>query len=211
VRVILLPAGFDPGRDGLAPKWIDTTDNLGRFQFPPPDTGFYQVEARHLENGRRCFRGGIHYLRGIVEVGWIALGETGVLRVVLPDTVNPSEGRIFVPGTTINAPVGASRFLNLDSLPAMHMGALVYAKGVMIPGTDREAVTVIARDLDIRPMDTSEVSPSPAWKYQGRLMLNTSSTGAVVGEDLLGFPMLLRLDSSNFDFSQGFPDGAPGF
>lgn len=40
------------------------------------------------------------------------------------------------------------------------------------------------------------------WGDSVKVMLNTTETGAHVGADVYGFPVLVRLDASNFDFSQ---------
>ncbi|MBD3392423.1 MAG: DUF2341 domain-containing protein, partial [Chitinivibrionales bacterium] len=40
------------------------------------------------------------------------------------------------------------------------------------------------------------------WSYSTNVTLNTSAGGADVSSDITGFPVLVRLNSSNFDFSQ---------
>jgi hypothetical protein len=45
------------------------------------------------------------------------------------------------------------------------------------------------------------------WQYSRLLYLNTTASGAGVGGDVLGFPVLVRLTDSNFVFSQTMPDG----
>ena len=40
------------------------------------------------------------------------------------------------------------------------------------------------------------------WQYNQRLILNTTATGANTAEDVADFPVLIRLDNSNFSFSQ---------
>jgi hypothetical protein len=46
-----------------------------------------------------------------------------------------------------------------------------------------------------------------AWKNVTDVTLNTSASGAGIGEVVTGYPLLVRLTASNFDFSQARPDG----
>ena len=45
------------------------------------------------------------------------------------------------------------------------------------------------------------------WNYSKRITLNTSSSGANVSGDVYDFPVLIRLDSSNFNFSTAKSNG----
>lgn len=45
------------------------------------------------------------------------------------------------------------------------------------------------------------------WAHNTNAMLNTSATGAQVSSTQVGFPVLIRLNSGNFDFTQAQPDG----
>lgn len=202
VRIALVEAGFNPLRDSLPADHIDTTDERGRFVFTGPDTGSYHLEGGDLSLGTRFFRDSVHYVDGGLEVSGIILRQSGALRLSLPDTVEPGSGFVYIPGTTIISAVGRSRFLFLDSLPAARLPAVVYARDKSGPGI------LLARDVEIRPADTAELSADPALRYRGDFRLNTTPTGGDVAEDVHGFPLLVRLDSSNFDFSQTFAGGA---
>ncbi len=46
------------------------------------------------------------------------------------------------------------------------------------------------------------------WSYSSNIFINTTASGADVANDVLGFPLLVRLDGSNFNFSQAESDGA---
>ncbi|MBD3391516.1 MAG: DUF2341 domain-containing protein [Chitinivibrionales bacterium] len=45
------------------------------------------------------------------------------------------------------------------------------------------------------------------WRHQQRITLNTTSSGARIDDDVLGFPVLVRLDSTNFIFSEAGAGG----
>ncbi|GLZ28967.1 hypothetical protein Lesp02_11570 [Lentzea sp. NBRC 105346] len=46
------------------------------------------------------------------------------------------------------------------------------------------------------------------WSQTKKIVLDTSAAGANVGADVPGFPVPVRLDATNFDFSQAKPDGS---
>jgi hypothetical protein len=46
-----------------------------------------------------------------------------------------------------------------------------------------------------------------SWTYSTPINFNTTSTGANVSGNVTNFPMLIRLDSNNFVFTQAMPDG----
>jgi hypothetical protein len=50
--------------------------------------------------------------------------------------------------------------------------------------------------------------PLAAWTRSRRIVLNTSAAGANVGATVTGFPVLIRLNAGNFDFSQAMAGGA---
>jgi hypothetical protein len=52
------------------------------------------------------------------------------------------------------------------------------------------------------------VLPYAVWHYSRQLCINTSATGASVPGDVTGFPVCIRLTSSNFTFSQARNNGA---
>jgi hypothetical protein len=48
---------------------------------------------------------------------------------------------------------------------------------------------------------------NPSWKYARTLGLNTSATGAGIAAAVAHFPVLIRLNAANFNFSQANPHG----
>ncbi len=47
-----------------------------------------------------------------------------------------------------------------------------------------------------------------SWSFKRKIQLDTTSSGANVAGNVSNFPVLIRLDSSNFNFSQADADGA---
>jgi Concanavalin A-like lectin/glucanases superfamily/Domain of unknown function (DUF2341) len=199
-QVKLIPADFDPYKDSLTPR-IDTTDSNGRYVFTDVASGSYNVRFLN-DNGRlRAFSSGVRVEQDTVTVPVDTLQQPGRIEVTLPDGVDFAEGYVYVPGTDIFVFTGSeSGFVPLDSVPVGTMPSICYAtKSGSIP-------TVVRYDVRVFP-GQSDTIMNPAWKYARTFYLNTTASGAGVPGPVYGFPVLIRLTGSNFDFSQAQPDG----
>jgi hypothetical protein len=117
----------------------------------------------------------------------------------------------------ITALEGANLFAQVRGLERL---AEVAADGkFMLSGLPQGSfdIHIVSTDLSITPFemsgvrvyagDTTVISMDPAWHFTKQLYLNTTATGANVTQDVYNFPLLVRLDSSNFDFSTAQPSG----
>ena len=87
----------------------------------------------------------------------------------------------------------------LDSVPAGIIPQLRYINDGSVVFT-KFNVTVLS--------DDTITIANPLWKYSHPVLLNTSQSGADIKGDVYNFPLLVRLDEENFDFSQAKPDGS---
>jgi hypothetical protein len=218
--VRLVNPDFNPLRDSLPAFLTDTTDANGVYSFRNPAPGIYQLEAEGISNDLHGFKEGFRYTRGPLAIPNLSLGPPGSLEVSLPESLWAAGGFVFIPGTTYAAYIGESRRTILGPLPAMEIRLLAYAASAASPWVPiaRNILLGSGETAEITvPADTVPVPKVSADKWIFRL--NTTVTGAGIAEDQVGFPLLLRLDSSNFDFSAvagggtgiGFfkPDGTP--
>ncbi len=203
-RVTIIPDDYNLLDDPpLAPSSIDTTDEQGRFEFIVSHQGVYNIQAVQLVTGTRSLVRGIAVLGRDTTISAPddTLKPFGAISVVLPDSVVPGEGYLYIPGTTI------ARFcadtmgsLTLDSVPAGTMPSIIYG---VLNTTVRRA---IRHDVQVSPGTTTIVS-LPAWQFARQLILNTTSTGADVAGSVTDFPALVRLTSANFNFSEAQGNG----
>ena len=126
----------------------------------------------------------------------------GTVKVSLPAGLNGATGYLYIPGTTNFV------FLNnradsavLDSVPAGIMPSIYYSVK-----SGAEAIA-IRYNFRIISGDTAVIM-NPSWKYARALILNTSATGANVSGTVFDFPVVIRLNAGNFDFSQAQSGGA---
>jgi hypothetical protein len=90
----------------------------------------------------------------------------------------------------------------LDSLAAGNIANLAYS-----PDTGMERADTLGRNLTIVPEDTLEVNVLAGWSHVASITINTQASGAGVNEAVTGFPMLLRLQAQNFNFSEAGSGG----
>jgi hypothetical protein len=200
-QVGLFRCDYDPVKDAVNIP-TDTTDSLGRFSFSEVPQGDYVVLAVHLDNGTRALIGGIHAAGDTFTAPTATLRAPGSIKIALAADMKGATGYVFVPGTTYSIFLNYSTaFVVLDSVPAGIVPAVSYAS------TNSAGSAVIRYNVPVSPGATTVVW-NPLWKYARTFVLNTSAGGANVTTGVENFPVLIRLNSGNFDFSQAQATGA---
>jgi hypothetical protein len=202
-QVKLVPRNHNPVTMGMIPdSLIDTSDAHGGYAFKGIAPGFYNVQAVHLTQRTKLLITGIKVAPDDTTlVPSEVLHEPGAIRLLLPPECSRLDGYTYIPGTDIAAfPANDGCEVLLDSVPA----GLVPEVRFFVLG-DSAAVTKF--DVLVKPGDTTTIA-NPAWKHSQKLGLNTSISGANVAGDVRDFPVLVRLNAGNFDFSQALADGA---
>ncbi len=201
-RVVLLPEDYDPNADTVA-IIADTTDAFGRYSLPVAREGAFNLQAVHLISGTRSLNRGIVVHEG--EDSVVAFDDTlksaGAVLVDLPDSIDRSNGYLYIPGTTVfTTLVGAGAQVVLDSVPADSGSSICY--------TTKTATEpkVLRYDVAVTPGDTAVVS-LPGWQYSADLHLNTTASGAGVAGNVTDFPVLIRLRKGVFPFDRAAVDG----
>jgi hypothetical protein len=202
-RIALVPQEYVPGISSLSTVRFDTTNKDGAYRFSEVSSGTYNIEARGLSDGTRMLAKG-------VAPGTTADENTGTLRLPgflkVPLTNPAGEGTagISVEGTMIYRELSDEDrqrgYVILDSLPAAMLSAINLVTA--------QEVFVLADSAAVSENDTGLVDGFGSWEYRTTILLNTTSSGAGISENVSGFPLLVRLDSSTFDFSQARSDGA---
>jgi hypothetical protein len=174
----------------------DTTDENGVYSFSKVNSGSFNIQAVHIDMRTRAFIAGIGPGADTVRVPSAVLAPAGTLRITLPDSIDPVNGYLFIPGTTITQSIhGASNVVVIDSVPAGSFPAIAYSS------TTSSDANIVRYNIPVAS-NTATIVDNPSWKYARRLFLNTSLSGAAVNGDVVNFPVLVRLDGGNFIFDQ---------
>jgi hypothetical protein len=201
--VRLIPSSYDQIKGiPLSSLLTDTTDDSGAYSFATVDSGTYTIQAVQLDDRTRSLITGIHVDRDTIVVPADTLRVPGTIKLFLPPGINSALGYIYIPGTSYTVFLNNRiDFIVLDSVPANVIPALSYST---IQST---STTTIRYSISINSHDTTVVW-NPLWKFSRKLVLNTTVAGADVSGDVTDFPVLVRLKSGNFDFSQEKAGGA---
>jgi hypothetical protein len=202
--ITLVPELYDPVRDAPLPSSLTgTTNEEGEYRFADMDTGTYNIEAVSAVTRERALIYGVHLTVDPVTVPTDTVRSTGTIKIVLPDGLDTAAGGYFyVPGTRIAALFTKnSDHIVLDSVPAGPVPSICYAvrNSIVAPAHVRDSVT-------ITPGGTTTVT-NIAWKYLKKLYLNTTVSGAGVAGNVEKFPVLVRLNTGNFNFNQAQKNG----
>jgi hypothetical protein len=199
-KVNLIPHDYNPGLPGSDTSVITTTtDDDGSYSFEHATNGAYTIEVIDTANGKRTLITGILISGTDIIVPVDTLRDPGAMLIHFP--ANTNTGYVYVPGTTIYAPVSAgSELVVVNTLPAKHLSSLCYV-------IQSEQVPIVLRyDIQVISSDTVVIA-NTQWKYAREIYLNTTATGAAVSKDVTGFPVAIRLIDNNFDFSQAKAGG----
>jgi hypothetical protein len=201
-QVILLPENYNPLFDTMTLP-ADTTDMYGRYELSLSHHGIFNLQAVQLLKRTRLLMQGIVVINDTdtVTVGNGTLASPGFVKIELPDEVDRENGYLYISGTTIAVPLSnTTRYAVLDSVPAGTIPSISYA-----PKKSTSAI-VLRYNTQVISRDTAIIQ-YPSWKFSKKLVLNTTKTGANVVENVLNFPVLVRLNKSNFTFNQAQKNG----
>ena len=197
--VTALPAVSDNNSRVLLGSTLDVS---GRLAIDSIDSGHYVLE---VNNGKGS----------LVAMRFFAPGNGRTLG--LHDTLKPGSrivGR--VPLDMQNGQPWFVQILGLERLAAVDRKTGEFVFPDVPSGTfslrfacpSAENTPIQIDNVLVKSGDTMLLSTFSAWKYSKKLSLNTTPSGADVGHDVIGFPVLIRLNKDNFDFSQAKKDGA---
>lgn len=208
-RVILRPRNFlkDPGAPKTTLKLAEgITDSSGRFAIDSVDAGDYYLEAS--DSGRNAvlfeFSTGD---RDTMVLETRSLKPTGAIIGTIASGPAPASGAfVQIYGLDRVARVNPAGAFSFNDLPeGRYTLRAALASSLNDP---RELAGVTAQGADTTDVGTIPLAASfadedyAAWAHSRRIVINTTASGANVPKDISDFPLLIRLNRGNFDFSQ---------
>ena len=198
----LVPAGFNPGVEDRNKRVITTlTSENGGYSFEHVAEGRYSIEAIDTSNEIQTLITGVTVSGEDVRLDADTLRTPGTLRIDPPEEAETGTGYLYMPGTTVWAPVDSiTGYVHITVPSATLLPPLCYGR------PDTPDSVVLRYNLLVTPGDTVIVVHA-GWTYMRRFILNTSATGAGIPIDVTDFPVLLRLTENNFNFASAAADG----
>ena len=190
----------------LAKKTIDRkeliTDSTGSFLITGIDPGEYYIEVNDTatRSGAVLFSFTIGNNKDTLDLGSDSLRPYAVLRGQI-DTDSTESNRFFVQvkGLERLAEVDTNGSFIINDLPEGFLDVVI--SGGSTSGTEKELKNVKTASDDTVTVRIS--GSSVYWEY---IYLNTASA-SLSGSAITGFPVLIRLKSSSFNFEEADPEG----
>jgi hypothetical protein len=202
-RVSLVPRTHNPAFDSQTSRnMLEVTDSDGRYRFTGIAPGSYNVQAVNNAQDRAVLRMGITVNETPVIVPADSLRATAAIVIPLPDSMENSSGYVYVVGTTLCRQIAAGAdAVELVSVPQCTLPEVKFQRSAL------DSAVVLAANLPVNSPDTIVLDPFASWSHSAKITINTSAAGAATSVSLTHFPVAVRLNASNFNFSQALPGG----
>jgi len=194
--VYLIPSDYNPSQMELSSLSSDTTEENGKFSFDSIDAGIYNLIARNIATSTNLIVMNIDFLQNDTSIVLPPknLSKPCTITADFSLSGNLDSGYIYIPGTDVYAPVNGSTTVLLQDVPSGEFGELLYKNA------SGKSVNTLRSSLSMTSGQTVSIV-NPLWKNVKTMILNTAADGAALTENQYNFPILVRLDNSNFDFT----------
>lgn len=183
------------------------TDQNGNFKLSVSDTGSYVIEINDFNRNALIMACTVPALTEKIMLPVDTVKPTGTLSgsVILTEKHNPVYVRVY----------GMDRISKTDSVNGkfsitdMPEGAYNLEVTILndlqrsFPLTDIPVISDSVTDMGMIDLQSGSVINNSR-----KIFLNTSSSGAAISSTIIDFPVLVRLNSSNFDFKESLHNGA---
>lgn len=197
--VKLMIFDYDPAAQNVSDStaFIDTTDTNGQFGFKRIRPGNYSILARNKKSKTSLLIRDVDVIDdSITEVSSANLKKSGSISIGFNSQGAIDSGSyVYIPGTDIFASVEKKDRIVLDDVPAG-----LFSEVILHGPVDKKS-NILRNGVEIKPESTITIE-NPLWKYSRKIVLNTTASGADIKDDLYNFPILIRLNNTNFQFDQ---------
>ncbi|MBF0430690.1 MAG: DUF2341 domain-containing protein [Fibrobacteria bacterium] len=187
------------------------TDSNGYFLFTELNPDIYNIEARNEHNSTIALLQNLEMsdttlLKNIT----VTLHFPGTLTLSLTEQAPAAGTILYLPGTNTRTVISDKDIQSgqtiLSGIPAGTFTELHYFH----PSSDLDTALPLTA-VTINSGKNTLLGPYREWQQQYTITMNTTSSGANIKEDVLAYPLLLRLNDSTTGpdfFSHARPDGS---
>ena len=194
---------FDPlSNEPSDETFTDTTDDDGIYRFNNLQSGNYTVIARNQKTKSGYLTKDIAVNQdSVTSVPAGILQPPGSISFDFSLSNIPDDSYVYIPGTDIGSLINTDGSVVLADVPAGDFSTII------LSSDENDRQNILRNEITVSPEETTNIE-QPLWKYSTRIFLNTTTSGADITDDIYNFPVLIRIDENNFDFSQASPDGS---
>jgi hypothetical protein len=178
-----------------------TTDGNGFLSIDSLDTGSYSIEVTDEKANAALLNFTIDTARKPLNWGTDTIRQFAIVQGRIDSVSSQAASRFAqVYGLERLVPVASTGTFVLSDLPQG-----IYT--IRIISADSAAGLTIFDSVAAKAGAVTTISLYRAWKNRASIFFNTTAAGAGIQENVLGFPMLIRLLSDNFSFAEAMPHG----
>ena len=196
-RVNLIPQDHNPVLDTSLPDYFtDSTDSIGDYFFNDVPPGTYNILADDSLSKRAVLIPDLEV--GAVDTETVrsdTLRQTGSIAVERTVPSNTADGFYYIPGTFFFVSPAENAVFN--GVPPGNITCVCFTEK-----SDSIRNYTIITGVEVVAGDTTFIADHHEWLYSDTIILNTTESGADISNNVLDFPLLLRLTGDNFDFDQ---------
>lgn len=207
-KVILTPVNYisEIGADSelVRDKFIKETitDDSGRFTIPSVDTGNYFVEINDRDSSAVLVKINVRLSNEPIVSFTDTLRAYSAIEGCVGNISDTAVKRfLLIYGMDRKILIGNDGIFTVNDLPAGTYHLKIIAQN------DSDFLPVEYDSLTVAPSQTLKL-PVAGWSHSSEIIFNTTSSGAEISADVYNFPVLIRLNNDNFDFSQANGDGS---
>jgi hypothetical protein len=208
-KVSLFTSTYNPVHDSTVPARTAITGCDGRYLFDDVEPGLYDIEVTAVAETAMAFVQNIDVSRNSSPAMTVdaRLKPAGKISISVAGLGLKPGGYVYIPGSSCFA-VADSQALAENSFTIARVAAGEYGQVRLVAAPGASDVNLLGAPLVVAPRSESRISQFSAWKYNKKITLTTSASGAGVAGNVTDFPVLVRLNSTVFDFAQAGSDGA---
>ncbi len=200
MKISAIKISLDP-LEGISPadSFVAETGTNGAFRIEVTKNDTFNILAEQSSQLLSGLATRIAVLGPVTSLAnTIVAKSPGAIRILLGKGIDTVDGYVYIPGTHFYSLVTNSDSVVLNNVPAAAIPSLYY-KVKNVPSSTR----LISGDAVVSPNKITTI----AYVTTKKVFFNTTASGAGVTGNVIAFPVLVRLTSANFDFSQTEKNG----
>ncbi len=178
-----------------------TTDAQGLLRIDSLDSGEYCVEVTDGRANAALLRFSVGAMGRPISWGADTIRRFAVVKGRIDPAPAPVKRFVQVYGLERLVPIEPAGQFVIDNLPQGTFALQVCASDSSLKSPVLDSVSARAG------LTTTIPPPSGGWQKRASIVLNTSTSGAGLLENVIGFPVLIRLSAGNFNFTEAQADG----
>jgi hypothetical protein len=207
-KVLLVPSTYNPVIDpALSESFFDTTDSDGAFNFYVAK-GIYNIQAKHNSETKQLITININHNTDTTAVSPGTLRDIGVMRIIMPDTMDTVNGYVYVKGTDIYRELtnavnvsDSTISITFNAMPPGFLPEIVYGEKDAGNISMLISDTIIIPSNDTITIDITDTITKPVWLFPCVVGFTQNLADYFGGQNNIKDSIIKQFNASNTVFN----------